>query len=387
MNSQKPFSRKDYLNTSDPLQMTVDVAALRWNFSQLESMVGEATKIIPSIKGDGYGVGASLAAQVFKECGAYAVATGSIHDAIAIRDAGNDIPIHLFPGILPGAMPLVRELGLMPTIYSKELALAASEASHGRLKVFVKVDAGFGRLGVPVEQARDLIDYVASLPGLQIEAVFTHVPFSDGPGLEWAKFGLAKFDRLLGELKDAGYQIPISQSLASSGVLKDVPTHTNAVCVGHLLYGGLGKSSVDAEKTARFRPAISEVSASIVHIRKHGSQASIGNGGRLQVEASTVVGIVPIGLHEGYRSAAAGQTAYVLHKGRRLPLMFVSQEYAAVDLSRGDSPAVGDTIVIYGRSGDEQITIEDLAGWQGQSPLHVVMNMCGRVRKNYSLGN
>ncbi|WP_449432487.1 alanine racemase [Pseudomonas putida] len=327
---------------------------------------------------------ASLAAQVFKECGAYAVGTGSIHDAIAVREAGNDIPIHLFPGILSGAMPLLRELGLMPTIYSKELALAASEASRGRWKVFVKVDAGFGRLGVPLEEARDLIDYVASLPGLQIEAVFTHVPFSDAVGLEWAKTGLAKFDRLLDELEHAGYQIPITQSLASSGVLKDVSTRTNAVCVGHLLYGGLGKSTVDAEKTARFRPAISDVSGRIVHIRKHSTPAGIGNGGRLQIEASAVVGIVPIGLHEGYRSAAANQTAYVLHKGRRLPLLFVSQEYAAVDLSNADNPEVGDTIVIYGRSGGEQITVEDLAAWQGQSPLHVVMNMCARVRKSYS---
>ena len=376
---EKPSPAK--LASADPVFMQVNLDALQENFKTLREMVGPETHIIPSIKGDGYGIGASVAAAEFAKAGAYSVATGSIYDALAIRQTGNEIPIHMFPGVLPEAMDLLYEHKLTPTIYSADLARAASAASKDNWRVFIKVDAGFGRLGVPLSEAKQFVQDVARLPGLEIEGIFTHIPFGDEAGAAWAVDAITGFNHLLDTLENGGLRIPISQCLASGGVLRGLQARTrcNTVCVGHLLYGGLGREPLGAEKRSKFTPAIVKVCARIIHIRRHQHDAQVGSGGKIPMRAGAVTGAIPIGLHEGYRSAAPGRTSQVLVNGTRAPVLFVSQEYTVVDLSQVEDVSVGDEITVFGKAGNDFISIEEMALWQGQSPLHVVMNMNRRL--------
>lgn len=357
--------------------MTVDLGALRKNYQTVQSMVGAQAHIIPSIKGDGYGIGAVAAAREFAAAGAHSVATGSINEALAIRESGNDVRIHMFPGGLPEAMPLLHRYSLTPSIYSMELASAASAAATRRWGVFIKVDVGFGRLGVPLDQAKQFALEVAKLPNLEVEGIFTHVPYGDEPGQVWAAKAIERFDDLVDSINQAGLEIPVTQCVASKGVLHGLhkASRCNAVSVGHLLFGGLGREPLGAEKHSAFVPAISQLVARLIHIRRHDHDGFVGSGGKLPVKAGAVTGTIPVGLHEGYRAAATGKTSFVLAKGHRVPVLFVSQEYTVVDLSGVDDIAVGDEVTVFGRAEEEFISIEEMADWQGQSPLHVVMNM------------
>jgi alanine racemase len=365
---------------TDPISMVVDLDAIRRNYATVKGMVGEQTQIIPSIKGDGYGIGAAAAAAVFKECGAYSVATGAVNDAMAIRRSGNDMRIHMFPGVLPEAMPLLFEYKLTPSIYNKELAQAASAAAKGKWGVFIKVDSGFGRLGVPVDRALEFVKEVAALPNLWIEGIFTHVPYGDEPGREWALQAIGRFRGLVEALKNEGFDIPIAQCVASKSTLHGLYAEDgcNAISVGHLFFGGLGREPLGEEKTSKLVPAIQKVTARLIHVRHHDREGTIGSGGKIPVKAGTITGTIPVGLHEGYRSAVPGKTSYVLVRGKRCRVYFVSQEYTAIDLSQIDNPSIGDEVVVFGSDGSDRISVEEMADWQGQSALHVVMNMNGR---------
>ena len=94
---------------------------------------------------------------------------------------------------------------------------------------------------MPVDQARDFVKAVAALPNIVVEGLFTHLPFGDAAGRDWARSRLERFDELIGQVKRSGIDIPITQSLASSGVACRLPTTCNTVCTGHLLYGGLAR--------------------------------------------------------------------------------------------------------------------------------------------------
>jgi len=366
---------------ADPISMVVDLGALRKNYQTLKNAVGHQIHIIASIKGDGYGIGAAESAKVLHEVGAYAVATGSIHDALAIRASGNPIKIHLFPGVLPEAMPLLYEHHLTPSIYDMALARAASNAAMSPWGVFIKVDAGFGRLGVPVAAAKDFALAVAALPNLRIEGLFTHVPFGDAAGKAWAAQAFAAFDALIAALEAAGLRIPVTQCVASGSALQNMQglTRCNTVCVGHLLYGGLGREPLGAEKTSVYQPVIRQVSGRIIHLRRHAQHTAMGSGGKLRAAPGMVTATIPIGLHEGYRAAAAGNTAFALLRGVRVPVLFVSQEYTVLDVTTVPDAAIGDAALLWGGDGAARISVEELACWQGQTPLHVVMNMNRRV--------
>jgi alanine racemase len=84
---------------------------------------------------------------------------------------------------------------------------------------------------------------------------------------------------------------------------------------------------------------------------------------------------MPMGLNEGYRNAAAGETAQVVVRGRRAPVLSVSLEHCTLDLSGAPDAAVGDEVSVLG----EGIALHELARWLGQPAGVVLMNFDGRL--------
>jgi alanine racemase len=114
--------------------MEVDLEALTMNYREVERMVGPDIKIIASVKGNGYGMGVARTARSLQRLGVYAVATGSFKDAMAIRNAGLNVKVQMFPGNLSmGVAELLRH-DLMSVARVHQGRLRAREAwySHRR---------------------------------------------------------------------------------------------------------------------------------------------------------------------------------------------------------------------------------------------------------------
>ena len=76
------------------------------------SHISVADEIVAALKANAYGHGAARVAKCLSRFDVHAFATGSLDDALAIRDAGVEQPILMFGGALPEAMPLLLEHGL-----------------------------------------------------------------------------------------------------------------------------------------------------------------------------------------------------------------------------------------------------------------------------------
>ncbi len=341
----------------------VDRGALADNYRAVARRAG-GRHVIASVKGNGYGLGAAETAQVFAGLGAWAVASGSLADALAIRAANPDVRIHLFPAGLPEDMSFFLYHRFMPSLCDMAAAEAVSRAASAPAPVFIKVDSGLGRLGMPIAGARDFIRAVAALPNVKVEGVFTHLPFSDRAGMEKWTPGLAAFDALVGELEADGLHIPITQSLASAGVVCGLETRTNAVCAGHLLYGGLARVTPDLDDLGDFRPGLAAIHARLIHV----AETPAGRHG-----------VVPLGLHHGYRAPAAGQGAWMMLGGAPAPVKAVSQEYATLDLNGHPQAAVGDLAAAIGPAAQGGPTLEQLADAWASAPLALLMGFNDRL--------
>lgn len=366
-----------------PAWMEVDLDALAGNFQEVRRRVGPAIKIIGSVKGNGYGLGVAPVTRVLERLGAHAVATGSFRDAMAIRKAGLGVKVQMFPGHLPeGAAELLRH-ELIPSVYNLETAEAVSGAAATPAGVFVKVDGGLGRLGVPIEEAEEFVTRVARLRNIRIEGIFTHLPFSDAAGLEWARPRLERFDQLIARLKQAGIEPPVTQSVASAGVVCGVRTACNTVCTGHLLFGGVARVTPDLADLSPFRPVLKAVKARLIHVQHHPAGKTIGAGGRQFLRGGSTTGVIAVGLYDGYRPAAPGQTAMMLVRGQRVPVLYVTQEYTVIDLTGIARPRLGEEVILLGPDGEGGITIEEVGGWFGANPLQVLMSFNERFRCYY----
>jgi len=360
-----------------PLWAEIDRAALAHNLAVVRRLAGQR-RLIASVKANAYGHGAVTMARELARLGVVTLWTGSVDEALAIRAAGIETRILLFGGYLPKDIPTLLRHGLTPTICDRASAEAVSAAASGPTPVYVKVDAGLGRLGVPLPDAADLVQTIAALPNVTIEGIYTHLPFGTTSGRDWARERYASFAALLTRLAGRGITPPVTQVWASSGLLADMPDICNSVCVGHLLYG-LSPLAPDVAPASELRPVMTAIKTRLIHVAHHAAGQDLAIGSQYGMKNARTVGVVPLGLGDGMRKAAADHGMSLLVRGRRAPVIGVSLEHTTLDLTAIDSAQVGDEAVVVGASDGLSNSFSDLAGWFGCGELEAVMTFSGRL--------
>lgn len=361
-----------------PLWAEIDLDALAHNLAVVRRLAG-SRRLIASVKANAYGHGAVAIARELARLGVDALWTGSIDEALAIRAEGINARILLFGGYLPADIPDLLSKGLTPTVYDWDGALAVSKAAAAAAPVYVKVDSGLGRLGVPISDAEDMIRRMAELPDLAIEGIYTHLPFADAAGRDWALARSVEFQALLARLARANIAPAVTQVWASSGLLCGLPDACNALCVGHLLYG-LSPVDDDVAPAQSLRRVIAAIRTRLVHVAHHAAGRDLAIGHHYGMKNARVTGVVPLGLGDGMRNAAPGQTISLLVNGRRAPVLGVSLEHTTLDLTDIGPTHVGDEAVLVGTSGGMTNSLGDLARWFGCGELEAAMAFSARLR-------
>ncbi len=360
--------------------MELDEAAIEQNYAEILRRAG-ARRVLASIKANAYGHGVLHVARLLESLGVFGLWTGHVREALALRQAGITTKIVLFGGYLPEAIPDLAAHDLIPTVYDAAgVAAAAQAARHRPLAVYLKVDAGLGRLGVPLSKAGALIRSMLDMPGLRVEGVYTHLPFRDLDGQAWAEQAATGFERLLRELGADGVTPEVTQLWGSSGLLAGLPDSTNAVCVGHLLYG-LSPLAMPLGRADGFHPACFGIKAALIHIRENEPQEkSPGIGGGYGRGRNGRTGVIALGAGDGLRGGRGAAQPEVLVRGVRAPVIGGSLEHAVLDLSECGTAQIGDDVVVVGEAGGDRITLNDWAAWLGSTPLDVLMAFSGRLR-------
>jgi alanine racemase len=369
------------LDVVRPLWAEIDLDALEGNYREVVRLVGPDVKVIPSVKANAYGHGVVEIARVLSAQGIYALACGSLPEAIAVRQAGVAVEILLFVSYVPETVPQVLTHGFVPTVANMETARAVSAAARRPAAIYVKVDSGLGRLGVPIWEAVEFVKQVATLPRIIIEGIYTHLPFGDPAGRAWAETRHREFREVLRTLAQVGISVPITQAVSSAGILAKAEHGCSAVCPGHVLYGLPPVSPAVADCTP-FRPVLRAIRTRLIHVTKNAAARAVGLGGHYPVAGGTVTGVVAIGMRDGYRDARTGKATMLL-RGHRAPVLGVSLEHTTLDLTGIPEPRVGEEIMVLGRDGADQITLSEMAEWQQAHPLEILTAFSSRVPYRY----
>src|SRR4029077_13259421 len=112
------------------------------------------------------------------------------------------------PNSLPEAASSALAHGLVPTLVDLEGARAYAEAASGPCDVFVKIDVGLERLGVPAEQAVKVITAMLELPHLRLAGICAHPHAPVGADPAYAEWQLGRFTAVIDELAARGGRGP-----------------------------------------------------------------------------------------------------------------------------------------------------------------------------------
>ena len=355
----------------------IDLDAITHNVALIRSHAGRPVKLLMPVKANAYGHGVVEVSRHLERIGVDGLATANVDDAVAARRAGVALPILLYGAQLPAGNSYLLEHGLTPTIYDHlGLRAVAAAAPRGKpIPIHVKVDAGMGRLGVRLDECAEFVRDVLATPGVHLEGVYTHIPFSDDKGEAWSRRRLQAFADVVRSVEvEHGITIDFAQAAASSVFSRGLPDELNTISPGHLTFGLHPIAGARAE-TLGFRKALRSLRAQLIHIGHRRLGDDLPGCGPTGLDREATVGVVLLGMDNGYRQGPAGSEAFVLCHGRRCAVLGVSAEYTVIDLTGISDAAVGDIVTVIGRDGEAEIAVEDVAahsvlrvpptGWSG----------------------
>jgi alanine racemase len=368
------------LRPDRPTWLEIDLAAIARNVAYLGQLAAPA-KVMAVLKADAYGHGAVQVAHTVLHNGATWVGVACLSEGEALRRAGIDAPI-LVLGYTPGwqARDAVRQ-GLSLTVFDRDTAKALGQAAAALerpARIHVKVDTGMHRLGVHVDEARELVVALAETPGLEVEGLFTHLSSADDPAAAAraeTDAQIERFEALLRDLEAMGRRPPFVH-VANTAVLLTRPgARFDLVRPGIGIYG-LAPSPLVTDP--RLTPALTwKTQVAEVHDLQVGDCVGYGRG--WCAEGGSRVATIPVGYADGFRRSPQSWR-HVLIRGRPAPVVGrVSMDQAAVDVTGIAGVRQGDEVVLIGRQGDSVITADTVAEWLGTIGYEVVAGILARV--------
>jgi Alr-MurF fusion protein len=370
------------LTQDRPTWVEIDLEALADNVRRAQAVVGPAVAICAVLKADGYGHGAGSVARTALNNGAKMLAVACLAEAVTLRRAAIDAPI-LVLGYTPAwqARDTVRH-DVTATVYDLDVARALSQAAadmNRPARVHVKVDTGMARLGLLPDEAVPFVRELAALPGLLVEGIFTHFSTADStepPHKAHTLAQLAAFQRVLAQLHRLGIAIPLVHAANSAATLSWPASHFNMVRLGIALYGLA--PSPDVPLPAGFRPVLSwKTQVAQVKTLQPGAPVSYGN--TFVTERETRVAVAPVGYADGFRRGPA-HWGHVLVRGQPAPIIGrVTMDQTMLDVTEIPGVRQGDEVVLIGRQGAAEITVEQVAQRLGTIGYEVVAEILARV--------
>lgn len=366
-----------------PVWAEIDLSAIAANVEALCDLLQPPTQLMAVVKADGYGHGAVHVAKIAVASGAHRLGVALPEEALELRAAGIDTPIHIFGETPAQAAQDIVDADLIATVFSKALPQALSDAAakrRKRAKVHVKVDTGMHRVGLYQDEIVDFLRWCADLPNLDVEGIYTHFATADQCDSPAATAQKHLFEQVLWDLDCEGLAPPIKHAANSAATILMPDTHLDMVRCGISIYG-LHPGEATKEKI-RLRPALS-LKARVSFVKKVAAGAGVSYGHTFRTRGDTTIVTLPLGYADGY-SRMLSNRASVLIGGRRLPVAgTVCMDQLMVDAGPDKSVSVDDEAVLIGHSGKGSISADDVAAILGTINYEVVCMISKRVPRIY----
>ena len=367
--------------TTTPLRpntLEIDLDAAAHNVRAVRGLVGAERKVFAVVKADGYGYGAAEMGAVFLRNGADYLAVADLSEGVRLRQSGISAPVLVYPNSLPEAAADALAHDLIPTLVDLEAAHAYSHAATGPCEIFVKVDVGLERLGVPADQAVKTIRAMLELKHLRLAGICAHPHSEVGSDPAYADWQLGRFTAVVDELEALGIRVPVRLLAATPFVLRFPHTYLNAVDPGRMLYGITFPGETPP---VPLRPALRALTTRVIALKELTPRERFAEAAPFPVTAPMRLGVVPMGSADGLRWLHAGR---VLVRGRAAPIIgSPSLEHTRIDLTGVPDARVGDDVVIIGRQGDLEISPAEVAARHGLGLHHVATIVGPRVVRSY----
>lgn len=359
-----------------PCWAEIDASALKTNWRTLRAKLSKGVEMLAVVKADGYGLGLLNVSRVAVDEGAAYLGVSSVEEGLALRQAGFSIPVLILGSLYPfESFELLFEHHLTPTVASVEAAAALDRLARSRqerLAVHLKIDSGFGRIGVSLAKAQEFIQQAAQKPGLIVEGIYTHFASADVD----PDYTQTQAQAFLAVVQASGIRPRYLHMANSSALLRFPETHGTLVRPG-LAYYGIAPYP-RAQSVVSLAPAL-QWKSRVIFLKMVPEGAGISYARTWIAKRPTRVATLAAGYADGLPRLLSNK-GQVLLGGRRVPILGrVTMDMTMVDVTEVPDCHVGDEAVLLGRQGDADISAGEMAEWAQTSAYEILCGIAARV--------
>ena len=356
---------------SDPFEpsLRVDLKALRSNLERVRALASNS-RVLGMIKTDAYGCGLLEVARTI-ESATDAMAVACLEDAAKLREAGVEARIVLMDH--PANESLLRdcvEWRLDLQLFDMDSCRRFMEADIPPLNVWLKLDSGMHRLGLPPSEFAEVAKKISKARQCAELTCMSHMACADQPDNP-------ENERQLRRLLEAAEGF--AMSLANSATIcTRRAAHLDWVRPGLMLYGVSpvrGRLGADL----KLRPVMN-LEAPLLQIREIEAGEAVGYGRRWHASKRCRIGVLGIGYGDGYPFSPGDRKLEAALRDRRAPLIGrVSMDMVNVALDAIPEAQVGDRFQMWG----DQLPLEEVAAAAGLVSYALMTAAGARVSRRY----
>ncbi len=367
----------------------IDAAALEQNITSIQSNLAPGCGMTPVVKANAYGHGYLEIARLLDDKRFPYIGVHNLEEALLLREGGIKSEI-LILGYVPVAdLRIAVEAGFDIVVYNLEtmqrLAEIASEKTPA--KCHLKLETGTNRQGVAREQLPQFLELFHTRPQVQLIGVSTHFAnIEDTTDHSYAEFQFKRYVEMKQLIEQSELLVKYHHLASSAASLLFPHTHFNLARVGIALYGLWPSKEtylsyrLAGKQNQILRPVLSwkTLVAQIKDVRKG---EYIGYGTTYRATANLKIAVIPIGYYDGY-DRQLSNCGHVLINGMRAPVRGrICMDMFMVDVTDIPEARLESEVVLIGRSGDEVIRAEDVAGWANTINYEVVSRIGAHLER------
>lgn len=366
-----------------PTYLEINLGALKKNLEKIRS-IAKYAQVIAIVKANAYGLGAVPIAKVLEASCVDAFGVACASEGLQLREAGIKKPILILGGIYRGEIKDSLANDLTPVVGGfdqlKQLVIELKRLGRSA-NVHIKVDTGMGRLGFQINELVKLFDELEKSRGyIKVRGLMSHLACADQPENPYTEYQTKKFREVISLFEKAGYKKVIKHLANSAGIMFWQQTIFDAVRPGIFLYGARPDPYI---KTGPKPLPVARFYTKIALIKTVPVGTAVSYGSTFVTKRKTRLGVCPVGYADGYLRGLSNR-AEVLVNGKRTHVIGnICMDMTMVDLTDITDAKVGDEVILCGKQGNEEISVEELAKWLGTIPYEILCHIGARVPRIY----
>lgn len=366
-------------------EAVVDLDAIEHNVRLLRDRAGSA-QVMPVLKADGYGHGATPVAHAALAAGAAELGVATIGEALALRRDGITAPLLAWlhpPGTDFG--PALHADIQLAVSSERQLGdvLVAAERTGRSATITVKVDTGLNRNGVGAA------DYPAMLTALhraqadeaiRLRGIMSHLAHGDDPDNPFNDVQAQRLRDMRTHAGEQGVHFELAHLSNSPAAMTRPDLAFDMVRPGIAVYG---QTPIPSRGDMGLRPAMT-LKCPVALIRSVRAGDGVSYGHTWIAEHDTTVALLPIGYADGVFRTLSGRIDVLINGKLRRSVGRICMDQFVVNLGPGPiDVAEGDDAILFGPGTQGEPTAQDWAELLGTINYEVVTSPRGRVIRTY----